>query len=158
MCACAPGHLMVGKYKYAGNKVETGTHLKDMSHILSDAWRSTEMTCWAVCQPPINVCVSVCSGKKKVQPQIAFNWRLKLSDSLQLSCQSRCSHHGDASQRSAPLTTSGNGWLWRTAREWVDRHTHGQTGWQRHRPSHKHVYRQMWSTQASTHRPEEGHT
>lgn len=57
--------LTVRKYKYTGNKLETETNLKDMSHILSDAWRSTEMTCWAVTQLPINVCVSVCSGEKR---------------------------------------------------------------------------------------------
>lgn len=61
--------------------------------------------------------------RRKAEPQIAFNWRLELSDSLRLSCQSRRSHHGDASQHSALLTTSGNGWLWRAARERVDGHT-----------------------------------
>lgn len=70
------------------------------------------------------VCVHVRSSGEKAGPQIAFNWRLKLSDSLRLSCQSRCRHRRDASQRSALLTTSGNGWVWRTARGGqTDRHT-----------------------------------
>lgn len=65
-----------------------------MSHFLSGAWRSTEMTCQAVSQ----LCVRerVCM-LREVEPQIAFNWKFKLSDSLRLSCQSRCSHHGYAS-------------------------------------------------------------
>lgn len=123
-CPQPPWAFSSWHIQYTGNKVETETCLKDMSHILSDAWRSTRMTCWAVSQLPMNVCERV--HGREAEPQIAFNWRLKLSDSLRLSCQSRCSHHGDALQCSASLTTSGNGWLWRTVRGWVDRHTSRQ--------------------------------
>lgn len=76
------------------DEVETETNLKDMSHFLSDAWRSTEMTCQAVSQ--LGVRGRMCM-LGVVEPQIAFNWKFKLSDSLRLSCQSRCSHHGYAS-------------------------------------------------------------
>lgn len=149
--------ITFGKYKYTGNKEETETNLKDMSHpIRCLKVNGNDMLS---CQSAAYQCVCERVLRRKAEPQIAFNWRLKLSDSLRLSCQSRRSHHGDASQRSAPLTTSGNGWLWRTVRERVDGRTSGRDD-RDAGLTHKHIYRQMWGTQASTHtyRPEEGCT
>lgn len=94
----------------------------------------------------LSMCVCVCVLRREVEPQIAFNWRLKLSDSQRLSCHSRCSHHGDASQRSAPLTTSGNGWLWRTARERVQRHTGRQDDRDTGQRPNTHLQTDVWHT------------
>lgn len=90
------------------------------------------------CQSAAYQCVCERVLRREAEPQIAFNWRLKLSDSLRLSCQSRCSHHSDASQCSAPLTTSGNGWLWRMARGW-GRQTRRQTEWWRRTHTQTHL-------------------